>query len=318
MENESKQTNQEAAEPKAEGTAAPFRAGFVAFVGQPNAGKSTLVNELLGEKVSIVTDKPQTTRTRVTGIMNVPGAQIILVDAPGTVRSTTGINKFLQEEVSDVIEKADVVAALFAADASQDSVEEMVKRLRASRKPWFALITKADLLGGTRTPKYFQFLIDEKVPFVSISTLKRPGEAREEILTRLLPLLPESPAPLYEEDIYTTQTLRQMSAEFIREAAFENLRQEVPYGLAVRVAEFKEDDPKVVRIRAEMLVEKDNHKAIVIGAKGQTLKVIGTQARKEIERVVGRQVFLEIHVAVRENWTQNPRMMKELGYVITE
>jgi GTP-binding protein Era len=295
----------------------PFKAGFVALIGQPNAGKSTLTNLLLGEKVSIVSDKPQTTRTRVTGILNLPNAQVVLVDAPGALKSTSGINTFLQDEVKDVIGKADVVCALFAADASQESVKDLVTHLRGSKKPWFVLITKIDLLGGTRTPKYFQYLLDEQIPFASITTLKRPEEAKEEVLSRLLPLLPDSPAPLYDEDVYTTQTVRQMAAEFIREAAFANLHQEVPYGLATKIMEFKEDGP-IVRIRADVLLEKENHKAIVIGAKGQTLKKIGMQARQEIEKIVGRQVFLELHVSVKENWTQNPRMLKELGYVVPE
>lgn len=293
-----------------------YRAGFVALVGQPNAGKSTLLNSLLGEKVSITSDKPQTTRGRVTGIMNQPEAQIIFVDSPGTLKSTTGINKFLQEEVQDVIENADVVCALLAADGSLDSVKDLIGALKEKKKAWIAIITKIDLLGGTRTPKFFQYLIDEEVPFVSISTLRRPEEAKGELLSRIIPLLPEAEAPLYEDDIYTTQTLRQMSAEFIREACFENLHQEIPYGLAVKIVEFKEDEGPVVRVRAELVVEKDNHRAIVIGAKGQTIKKIGIQARKEIEQVVGRQVFLEMHVQVRKNWTQNPRMMKELGYVV--
>lgn len=293
-----------------------YRAGFVALVGQPNAGKSTLLNSLLGEKVSITSDKPQTTRGRVTGIMNQPEAQIVFVDSPGTLKSTTGINKFLQEEVQDVIENADVVCALLAADGSLDSVKDLIGALKEKKKAWIAIITKIDLLGGTRTPKFFQYLIDEEVPFVSISTLRRPEEAKGELLSRIIPLLPEAEAPLYEDDIYTTQTLRQMAAEFIREACFENLHQEIPYGLAVKIVEFKEDEGPVVRVRAELVVEKDNHRAIVIGAKGQTIKKIGIQARKEIEQVVGRQVFLEMHVQVRKNWTQNPRMMKELGYVV--
>ena len=294
-----------------------FRAGFVALVGQPNAGKSTLLNMLLEEKVSIVTEKPQTTRSRVTGILNVDGAQVVLVDAPGALKSTTGINKFLQDEVSDVIDKADVVCALFASDASLESVKDLVTIIRSAKRPWVALITKVDELGGTRTPKFFKYLIDEQIPFVSITVMKRPEEAKQEFLNRVVPLLPESEAPLYEDDIYTTQTLRQMSAEFIREAAFENLRQEIPYGLAVKVVEFKEDEP-IIRIRAELVIEKDNHKGIVIGAKGANLKKIGSEARKEIERLVGQQVFLDLHVQVKKNWTQNPRLMKELGYVIAK
>ncbi|HVK62773.1 MAG TPA: GTPase Era [Bdellovibrionales bacterium] len=299
-------------------TKGKYRAGFVALVGQPNAGKSTLLNALLDEKVSIVSDKPQTTRARVTGILTREDAQIVFVDSPGTLKSTSGINKFLQEEVADVMARADVVCALLAADASEASVKELVQLLQESKKPWVALITKIDLLGsGTRTPKFFNFLMEQGVPFVSISTLKRKDEAIEELLQRVIPLLPEAPAPLYDDELYTTQTIRQLAAEFIREACFERLRQEIPYGLAVRINEFDEEGP-VVRVRAELLLDKANHKPIVIGAKGQTLKSIGMEARKHIERVVDRQVFLELHVNVRENWTKNPRIMKELGYVVAK
>lgn len=294
-----------------------YRAGFVALVGQPNAGKSTLLNALLDEKVSIVSAKPQTTRTRVTGILTRDDFQIVFVDAPGNLKSTSGLNKFLQEEVKDVIDGADVICAVLGAEDSAESVEELVGMLRKSKKPWVAVVTKADLLGGTRTPKFFKFLVEEQIPFVSISTKKRKGEAVDEVLGRVVPLLPEAPAPLYEDEIYTTQTLRQMAAEFVREACFDNLRQEIPYGLAVKVVEFKEDGP-VVKIRCELLLDKENHKAIVIGAKGATLKKIGTEARKSIEKVVGEKVFLELHVSVHEGWTKNPRIMKELGYVVAK
>jgi GTP-binding protein Era len=294
-----------------------YRAGFVALLGEPNAGKSTLLNAVLGEKVSIVTDKPQTTRSRVTGILNLDEAQVIFVDAPGTLKSKTGINNFLQDEVGDVVRKADVLCLLLASDTREETAIELIELAKRSRKPWVAVVTKSDLLGGTRTPKFFGTLMEEKIPFISISSLKRPEEAKAEVLTRVVPLLPEAPAPLFDEELYTTQTLRQMAAEFVREECFDALRQEIPYGLAVRVVEFKEEG-NVVRIRCEIIVDKENHKGMVIGAKGQMLKAVGTAARKQIERVVGRQVFLELHVAVKENWTQNPRMMKELGYVVTK
>lgn len=294
-----------------------YRAGFVALIGEPNAGKSTLLNTILDEKVSIVSDKPQTTRTRVTGILNLENAQVVFVDAPGNLKSTSGINKFLQEEIDDVIENADVVCALLGADASLESVKELIAKLRKSKKPWTVLVTKADLLKGTSTPKFFKLLLDEQIPFVSVSSLKRPDEAREEVLGRIVPLLPLTPGPLYDEELYTTQTMRELTAEMVREACFENLRQEIPYGLAVKIREFKEDQP-VVKISAELVLDKDNHKAIVIGAKGATLKKIGMAARKQIENLVGGKVFLELHVSVKKDWTKNPRMMKELGYVIAK
>ncbi len=294
-----------------------YRAGFVALVGQPNAGKSTLLNAILNEKLSIVSAKPQTTRSRITGILNREDAQIIFVDAPGTLKSTSGINKFLQDEVTDVMRKADVICALLAADAPEQSVIDLLEQLKGGKTPWIAVVTKVDLLGGTRTPKFFPYLMENQIPFVSISTAKRHKEAVSEVLERVIPLLPEAVAPLYDEDLYTTQTVRQIVAEFVREACFDRLQQEIPYGLAVRVQEFVEGGP-VIKIRCELVIDKENHKAIVIGAKGATIKSIGVQAREAIERFLGQQVFLELHVAVQEGWTKNPRIMKELGYVVAK
>jgi len=294
-----------------------YRAGFVALVGQPNAGKSTLLNAILNEKLSIVSAKPQTTRARVTGILNHEDAQVIFVDAPGTLKSTSGINKFLQDEVADVMRKADVVCALLAADASEQSAKDLIEQLRKGTTPWIAVVTKIDILGGTRTPMFFPYLMENQIPFVSITTAKRQKEAVSEVLARVIPLLPEAVAPLYDEDLYTTQTVRQIVAEFVREACFDRLQQEIPYGLAVRVQEFLEDQP-IIKIRCELVIDKENHKSIVIGAKGATIKSIGVQARQAIERFLGQQVFLELHVAVQEGWTKNPRIMKELGYVVAK
>jgi GTP-binding protein Era len=294
-----------------------FRAGFVALIGQPNAGKSTLMNKILGEKASIVSDKPQTTRGRVQGILTLPDAQVIFVDSPGVLKSTTGINKFLQAEAMDAMEQSDVILLLLAADSSEDHAKSLVEMARKAKKPWFAIITKNDMIGGTRVPKFFNYFMEEKVEFVSISSMRRPDEARAEVLAKVLPHLPKAKAHLFEPDMYTTQTMRQIAAEFIREACFENLHQEIPYGLAVRIIQFSEEEAIPI-IRAELVIEKENHKAIVIGAKGATIKKIGMESRKAIEKVMDQQIFLELHVQVKENWSQNPRMMKELGYVLPQ
>ncbi len=295
-----------------------MKAGFVALIGEPNAGKSTLMNALIGEKVSIVTPKPQTTRQRVMGVLTTDEAQLVFVDAPGMLKSTSGLNAFLREEAHDVIKNSDVVVALLASDATEKSVEELVRTVHREEKSMVAVITKCDLLKGTATPRFFKYLIEESIPFFSISALKRPEEAKEEILKAVTPLLPESDSALYDDEIYTTQTLRQMTAEAIREACFLNLRQEIPYGLAVRIVHFKEDEGPVVMISAEIIVEKDSHKGIVIGAKGAMMREIGTAARKEIEKFLGRQVFLELHAAAKPNWFQNKQLMRELGYVVRE
>ena len=190
---------------------------------------------------------------------------------------------------------------------------------RSSDRKCVVIITKSDLLGGTRTPKYFKYLVEEEVQFVSISAKTRPEEARTEVMNRIIDLLPETDQPLYDPEIYTTQTLRQMAAEIIREKCFDALHKEVPYGLAVLINKFDEEDPTLTRIAAELLLDKENHKGIVIGAKGATLKKIGSLARPEIEKLLGGvQVFLELHVKVKEGWTKNKRLMKELGYVVPE
>ncbi|MCM2283086.1 MAG: GTPase Era [Bdellovibrionaceae bacterium] len=295
-----------------------YRAGFVALVGEPNAGKSTLTNLLVGETVSIVTPKPQTTRTRVTGILSDADSQLVFVDSPGLIKSTSGLNTFLQDEARDVISSADVVIALLSADGSEGFAKELLTLLREEGKPFIAIVNKADLLKGTATPKFFKYLIEEKIPFFSVSALKRPKEARAEVIAAVRPLLPESVAPLYDDEIYTTQTLREMAGEAVREACFLNLKQEIPYGLAVRIREFKENSGPVVKIAAEIIVEKDNHKGIVIGAKGAMMKKIGTEARARIEAILGRQAYLELHVVVKPNWFKNKKLMEELGYVIKE
>lgn len=291
-----------------------IRAGFVALVGEPNAGKSTLMNLLVGEQVSIVSPKPQTTRQRITGILTTKTAQLVFVDAPGMLKSTSGLNTFLQEEIDDVIVNADVILALLAADAPEKAAMALIELLKKQKKPFVAVITKNDLLKGTQTPRFFNFLVEEKIPFFSISALKREDEAKSEILRVVEPLLPVSPQPLYDDELYTTQSVREMSGEAIREACFLNLEKEIPYGLAVRIASFDEEG-KVVKISAEIIIERENHKGIVIGAKGSMLKKIGIESRAKIEKIVGRQVHLELHVLVRPNWFKNKRLMEELGYV---
>ncbi len=300
-----------------------YKAGFVALLGEPNAGKSTLLNTILGDKISIVSEKPQTTRTRVHGIWSSPEAQIIFVDAPGTIESTSGINEYLKDEVSDVIARTDVVLVVLAADTVEATARKLLEMAKSSGKPYRVVITKGDLLTGDRAPKGLPVLLEMAVPFVVISALKRAKEASKEVLSLLTPLLPSAEAALYDEELMTTETMRRLSAEFVREACFRHTRQEVPYGLAVRVTKYvepeeTEDGANVTKIYCEIIVEKTAHKAIVIGAKASNLKKIGMDARKSIERILGSKVFLDLHVDVREGWTRNKRILKELGYVVVK
>lgn len=297
-----------------------YKAGFVALLGEPNAGKSTLMNAVLGEKISIVSEKPQTTRGRMHGLFSNDEAQIIFVDAPGTIESTSGINSFLREEVADVIHRADAILVVLGADTDDKTAARLLQLAVESGKPYTVVVTKGDLITGERTPKCFPTLVATKAPFITISALTREEEAREEVVARLLPLLPKADGPLYDEELLTTETVRKLSAEFIREACFKHTRQEVPYGLAIRIVKFQEPDldSDITKIFAEIVVERTAHKAIVIGAKASNLKKIGSDARKAIEKLIGEKIYLDLHVDVREGWTKNKRMLKELGYVIVK
>lgn len=299
-----------------------YKAGFVGLIGQPNAGKSTLLNDLVEEKISIVTPKPQTTRRRVLGILNRPGAQVVLVDAPGVVRSKSGLNSFLEKEALDVISNSDALCAVLNLDeAKKENLDQILELVRGSGKPWFAVITKVDLVDVRHRLEKLKSEISERSPQVRILEFSKTwgrdtAEVREAFIDESARLLPESPAPLYDIELFTPQTVREMAAEVIREKCFEELHQEIPYQLAVRISKFDEERADLTRIFAELLVSKDNHKPIIIGKAGSQIKRIGTRARQELEKLLGHQVYLNLDVAVREDWFENPRLMKELGYVL--
>lgn len=292
-----------------------MKAGFLAMIGLPNSGKSTLVNALVGEKVSIVTAKPQTTRQKVLGILNVPEAQIIFVDAPGEVKAADGINRFLQQEFEKSIEESDALVAVLNLDApNAEALERILNLVQESGKPWLPLVTKTDLPQSHRLLLLQQMLEAKGLPFLTANHTRSTTSLREDLLTEFIKLLPDSPAPLYDPELYTTQSMREWTQEVIREKSFETLRDEVPYGLAVEIRKFDENSKPTVHIHADLILNKDSHKPMVVGAKGQRIKHIGMQARKDLEKMLGRPVYLELFVRVKKNWTKNPMTMKELGY----
>lgn len=301
-----------------------FKAGFVGLIGQPNAGKSTLLNLLVEEKVSIVTPKPQTTRRRVLGILNDEKSQIVLVDAPGIVRSTSGLNAFLEKEAIDVIANSDVLCAVLNLDEDKkENLDRIIEMIRESKKPWFAVITKVDMVDKIHRK---QRLIDElraASPNVTVLEVsKNWGEDKKDFRKAFIEesrkLLPESPAPLYDVELFTPHTLRELAVEVIREKCFEELHQEIPYNLTVRITKFDESQPGMARIFAEIVVSKENHKPIVIGKGASMIKKIGMSARAELEKMMDEKVYLNLDVAVREEWFSNPRLMKDLGYVVSD
>lgn len=294
-----------------------YRAGFVGLIGLPNSGKSTIMNALVGEKVSIVTSKPQTTRRRMMGLLTAKDYQIIFVDAPGVVKAKSGLNMFLAEEAEDVISQSDVLVAVLNIDEKNaERLDEIIKLVKDSRKPWMAVIQKTDLPQVHRPQILREKLTEMGVPVVSGSALREPKALAELMLEEVVKLLPEADAPLYDSELYTLTSTRDLCCEIIREKCFENLHQEVPFGLAVKILKFIEDEGRTIKVYAEILVAKDNHRPIVIGREGTILKKIGTEARKEMEKLTGRKIYLDLHVASKVDWQKNPGLMKELGYVL--
>lgn len=295
-----------------------YKAGFIGLIGLPNSGKSTLMNSLVGEKVSIVSSKPQTTRRRMLGVVTRPNFQAVIVDAPGVVPSKKGLHEFLHQEAIDVIKNSDALICVLNIDEKKpEKLMEMVKLVEDSGKPWLAVIHKTDLPFLHR-PQILRSDLEAKgVTVVSGSskTKELQGEMIEKIMLSLPDLLPPNEGPLYLDDLYTPSTVRELSVEVIREKCFELIHQEIPFGMAVRLLMFDESSPKITKVYCEILVSKENHISIVVGKKAATIKEIGMKARKEIEKLTGNKVFLDLKVSAYRNWDKNAMVMKELGYV---
>ena len=290
----------------------PHRAGVVALLGPPNSGKSALLNRLVGEKVAIVSAKPQTTRGRVLGILSRPGAQLLFLDTPGLHRATRTLNLALNECVQDVAKSCDV--ALLLVDLSsgwQPAHDRLYGGLRARATPLVLVGTKADLgrAGGARWQPAEVW--QEGHPALEVSS--RTGAGLGELLKTIVPLLPVSP-PLYPVDEITDRPLRWLCGELVREAAFEELAQELPYAVAVEVIDFDESQPGLTRIRANLLVARSSQKRIVVGAGGQMVRDIGRRARPGIEKLLRSRVYLELWVKVDPRWLRTRKRLRQLGY----
>lgn len=294
-----------------------YRAGFVGLIGEPNAGKSTLMNYLIDEKVSIVSAKPQTTRRRVHGIHSHEEGQIVFVDSPGLVYAKEGLNAFLEKEAKEVIKESDALVAVLSVDSEKkENIEDVIAIVAKSGKPWMAVITKTDIGDKAHRVVTMRKLLETyNVPIVAVSLKQNEYEQEKpELLEKIRALLPVSEKPMYEEDIYTQESLRDLACEIVREKCFEFCHQEIPYNLAVRAIKFDEESKKVPHLSLEIIVAKENHKGIVIGKAAENLKKIGSEARKDIEKMMGEKIFLDLKVSCRENWFANDRIMKELGY----
>lgn len=294
----------------------PFRSGFVSIIGRPNAGKSTLLNKLVGEKLAIVTHKPQTTRNRITGIVNVkkqgrrqPG-QIVFVDTPGVHKPTDALNKRMMKEVEDALVGCDLLLLIIDVSQKFGSGDEFVLELvKGTRAKTFLLLNKIDLIEkGKLLPLIEHYSkLHNFAEVIPISAEK--GDGLEELITAVVNALPEGPK-YFPEDQVTDLPERFVVAEFIREQVLVKTKEEVPYASGVVVERFEEGD-KLVKIAAAIFVEREGQKGIIIGKGGAMLKAIGTHARLQIERLLGRKVFLELFVKVREGWRNSARAVDE-------
>ena len=303
----------------------PHRAGFVAFVGRPNAGKSTLTNALVGEKVVITSSKPQTTRRVVRGIVHRPDAQLVVLDTPGLHRPRTLLGERLNAEVRSAWAEVDVVGFCVPADEKIGPGDRFIARELAEirRVAKVAVVTKTDRVPRDRVAEQLLAVSElgqaEGIDWAQVVPVSAVAGDQVELLVGLLAeLVPESP-PLYPDGELTDEPEQVLVAELIREAALETVRDELPHSIAVVVEEMlpREDRPAdrpLLDVHAYLYVERDSQKAIVIGPKGARLRAIGAPARRHIEALLGTQVYLDLHVTVAKDWQRDPRQLRKLGF----
>jgi len=291
-----------------------MRSGMVAVVGRPNVGKSSLVNALVGRKVSIVTRKPQTTRHRIQGVIHRPEGQVVLVDTPGLhLKQGRAINKYLNDTAAAGMTGVDLVLFVVEAGKWNEEDEAVLKRLERTQAPVGLIINKVDKVADkTRLlPEIEAQAARREYAFIlPVSALKRDN--LEGLVRVLFARLPEGPA-LYPADQVEGQDLAFVLAEIVREKLMERLRQELPYALTVQIEKLEREE-KLTRVEAVIWVERENQKAIVIGEKGQALKAVGTAARKDMEARLGGKVFLRLWARAAKDWTDDPQALKRFGY----
>lgn len=294
-----------------------FRAGFAAFVGRPNVGKSTLMNALVGTKVAITSSKPQTTRRVIRGIVHRPDAQLVIVDTPGLHRPRTLLGERLDSLVLATLTEVDVLGFCVPANEPIGKGDRFIaEKLAAVKKtPVVAVVTKCDLASREQIAKQL-LAVSELAEFADIVPVSAVGDEQLDVLADLLTArLPESP-PLYVGGVLTDEPEQVLVAELIREAALEGVRDELPHSIAVVVDEMgpREGREDLLDVYAHMFVERDSQKAIVIGPKGSRLKDVGSRARHQIEALLGSRVYLDLRVSVAKEWQRDPKQLRRLGF----
>lgn len=292
-----------------------FKSGFVSIIGKPNVGKSTLLNKLIGEKVAIVTHKPQTTRNSITAILNTENSQIVFIDTPGMHKPKTKLGEYMVKSSGNAISDTDVVLFVVEPTTKPQGIElNLIERFKSLNQKVILIINKIDtvskeklVLAISAYKELYDFLT-----IIPISALE--GDGVKIILNEIEKLMEEGPA-FFPEDMVTDQPEKQIIAEIIREKALKSLDDEIPHGIAVEIEEFKERTEKeIIDISAIIYCEKDSHKAIIIGKNGATLKIIATRAREDMEKFFGCKVFLQCWVKVKDDWRNKGGLLRNFGY----
>lgn len=293
-------------------TETTHKAGFVNIVGKPNVGKSTLMNVLIGERLSIISSKAQTTRHRIMGLINDENFQIVFSDTPGMLKPKYELQKSMMGFVNISLEDADVI--LFVTDLyeTEEEIEDIITKINQSGVPVLLVINKIDLSKEGQLEEVTAYWTErvKADAVIPISALENFNTQR--ILQEILDRLPFHP-PYYDKDELTDRPERFFASEIIREKIFHNYKKEIPYSTEVTIEDFYEEEA-IIRIRAEIYVERDSQKGILIGQGGKALKRVGIQAREELERFFGKKIFLETHVKVEDNWRKNKNKLKRFGY----
>ncbi len=290
----------------------PFHSGFISILGRPNVGKSTLINALVGEKVAIVTPKPQTTRNRIIGILNLDHAQLVFVDTPGIHKPRTKLGEFMDQSIQEATKGIDAMLVVLDVTRITDQDRGIVESMRGIKAPKLLVLNKIDLV-------HPQELLEPIAAFAQagydaiLPVSAKTGDGVEVVKQELISRLPEGPA-YFPDSMWTDQTERQFVAELIREQALFALQEEIPHGIGVEVLSMKDLSDEMVEIYANLFCEKDSHKRIIIGRQGAMLGTIGRKARAGIEKLLGKRVNLQLWVKVRPDWRNTLEDLKTLGY----